>query len=232
MRRMILFAACALTMSGTALAASRTYDTGRFDAIEISGGIHVDVVPGPDTRVVAETSGADFDHLLIRVEKGVLRIGRPARNWFSFRRRADYQVRVQAPALRSISASSGSRVTVDGGELAADAFSLHASSGSNLDVQISRGNAVTANGSSGSRIYLSGNCQSIRVQVSSGAHVDAEDLRCRKADVAASSGSNVSVAASEGVAGNATSGAHVKVRGKPQVVAVEKSSGAGVVVRD
>ena len=141
MRRMFLFAACILTMSGTALAASRAYDTGSFNAIEISAGIHVDIVPGPDHRVVAETSGDDFDDLQIRVEKGVLRIGRPARNWFSFGRRADYHVRVQSPALRSISASSGSRVTAEGGELATGAFALHASSGSNLEVQISRGNA-------------------------------------------------------------------------------------------
>ena len=55
MRRMFLFAACILTMSGTALAASRAYDTGSFNAIEISAGIHVDIVPGPDHRVVAET---------------------------------------------------------------------------------------------------------------------------------------------------------------------------------
>lgn len=232
MRRMFLFAACILTMSGTALAASRAYDTGSFNAIEISAGIHVDIVPGPDHRVVAETGGADFDDLQIRVEKGVLRIGRPARNWFSFGRRADYHLRVQSPALRSISASSGSRVTAEGGELATGAFALHASSGSNLEVQISRGNAVTAKGSSGSRIYLSGTCQSIRAQASSGSHVDAEDLRCEKADVAASSGSNLSVAASRGVVGTASSGARVKVRGKPAVVDVEKSSGAGVVVRD
>lgn len=231
MRSIVTAAACLLALPATTFAATRTYDTRDFDSIAVAAGIQVDVTLGRGHRVVAETRADDFDDLRINVKDGVLHIERPRLSWFSFGRRPDYHVRVEAPALRELSASSGSRVSVRG-ETPGDSFTVSASSGSSLDIEISRSDALVARSSSGSRLQISGTCHSIRVQASSGANLDAEDLRCEDVEVQASSGSAVSVAASRRVAGAASSGASVRVRGRPDVVEVTQSSGANLAVRN
>lgn len=231
MRSIIIAAACLLALPAATLAATRTYDTRDFDSVAVAAGINVDVTLGRDHRVIAETGADDFDDLRISVEENMLRIERPRRSWFSFGRRAEYRVRVEVPVLRNLSASSGSRVSVRG-ETPGNSFTVSSSSGSSLDIRISRSDAVVANSSSGSRLQISGTCRSIRVQASSGANLDAEDLRCQDADVQASSGSAISLAATRRVAGAASSGASVKVRGGPDVVEVKRSSGANLTIRD
>src|SRR5690606_33953225 len=176
MKPLIALTACALTWSTTALAATRPYDTRAFEAVSVAAGITVEVTLGSPRSVVAETRGKDFDDLHISVEGDVLRIARPARSWFSLGRRADYRVRVVTPILHSVSASSGSEVTVNGnlqGDLA-----VEASSGSEVDITMIKGGALTARSSSGSEIHLAGSCLSLDAQASSGSDLDAEDLQC------------------------------------------------------
>lgn len=230
MKPLIAIAACALTLPAAALAATRPYDTRAFEAVSVAAGITVEVTLGSQRSVVAETRADDFDDLRISVEGNVLRIARPARSWFSFGRSAGYRVRVVTPVLHSVTASSGSKVTIDG-NLQGD-FSVKASSGSKVDVQMIKGGAVTAHTSSGSQIRLAGSCASLDAQASSGSDLDAEDLQCENVSVQASSGSDVSFGAAKIVTGRASSGADVKVRGRPDTVQVEKSSGADVVVRN
>lgn len=227
----MMLAACLLAVPLGAAAASRTYDTRDFSSISVATGITVDVTLGARHHVVAETDGSDFDSLRVRVEGDVLHIDRPPGSWLRwFGRRPDYRVRVEAPALRRLSASSGSAVTVQGGS-PGDDFEVNSSSGSRMDIHITRGRAVRARGSSGSRLHISGNCSAVRITASSGSRVDAEDLRCVDAEVQASSGSSVTLAATGRVAGSASSGSNVKVRGAPAVVEVKQSSGSDVVIR-
>jgi hypothetical protein len=232
MKTMILLAIGLLALPPGAAAATRTYDTREFSSISVSTGITVEITLGARHHVVAETEGSDFDSLRIRVKGDVLHIDRPPGIWLRwFGRRPDYHVRVEAPALQRLSASSGSAVTVQG-ESPGDDFEVNSSSGSRMDIHITRGRAVRARGSSGSRLNFSGNCSAVRIIASSGSRVDAEDLRCRDAEVQASSGSSVTLAATGRVAGSASSGSNVKVRGAPAVVEVKQSTGADVVIHN
>lgn len=232
MKQFIALAACAVFLPGAAVAASRTYDTAAFESVSVSGGLDVDITIGSPRSVVAETGAQDFGHLQISVEGNVLRIGRPGRGWFSslFARRPSYRVRVVTPVLRTLTASSGSEVSVRG--VVEGDFTVKVSSGSEVEVSQVRGNAVRAQSSSGSELQISGTCLSLEVETSSGSEFDGEDLQCETGTVRASSGSDVSVRLSRSVAGRASSGSNVTVRGNPAVVQVEKSSGADVDVRN
>lgn len=213
MKRILAITACAFALPGATLAATRTYETVAFEGVSVAAGIEADVTLGPTRSVVAETSSDNFDDLQISVEGNVLRIGRSASNWFFgwfSGRRPSYQVHVVTPTLHSLAASSGSEATFKG-NLEGD-FSVKASSGSQLD--------------------LAGSCISLEAEASSGSDVDAEDLDCQNVTVRASSGSDISVAATKRVTGNASSGSDVRIRGQPPVVQVETSSGASVKVRD
>jgi hypothetical protein len=230
MKQIVAVTTLAILLPGSALAATRTYETPAFQAVSVAAGISVDISIGPSRSVMAETGDKDFSDLRIAVEGNVLRIDRPRRNWFEFGRRASYRVRVVTPELHSLTASSGTEVTARG-NLEGD-FSVTASSGSEVDVSRIKGGAVTAHASSGSEISIAGSCVSLAAHASSGSDLDAEELQCETVTVQASSGSDVSVGASRSVVGNASSGSDVHVRGRPALVQVEKSSGADVVVRN
>jgi hypothetical protein len=228
MNRLLGIAACTLALPGAALAATRTYEVGAFEEISVAAGIDVEIIMGPSRRVVAETRAQDFDDLRISVEGNVLKISRPARRWFFFGR-ANYEVHVVTPALRSLAASSGADVNVTG-PVVGD-FSVSASSGSDVDVSGIKGGNVKAHASSGSDVDIAGSCVTLEVEASSGSDLDAWNLKCETTTVQASSGSDVSVAASKRVTGKASSGSEVRVSGAPPDVQVDKSSGADVIVR-
>jgi hypothetical protein len=230
MNHLLGIAACTLVLPGAALAGTRTYEIGAFEEISVAAGINADIIMGPSRRVVAETKARDFDDLQVSMEGNVLKISRPARRWFSFGLRANYQVHVVTPALRALVASSGADVGITG-PVVGD-FSVSASSGSNIKVTGIKGGNVKAQASSGSDVGIAGSCVTLEVEASSGSDLDAGNLKCETITVQASSGSDVSVAASKSVSGKASSGSELRVSGAPPDVRVDKSSGADVEVRD
>jgi hypothetical protein len=228
MKRMLAITACAVALPGVALAANRTYDTGAFEAVSVSG-VEVDITLGATRSVIAETMSNGFDDLRISVEGNVLRIDRPPGNWSNWNR-PSYKVHIVTPALRSLATSAGAEVAVKG--ILEGDFSVTASSGSEVHVpQLKAGN-VKASTSSGSDVDIAGSCISLEAETSSGSDLDAQNLKCEDVTVHSSSGSDVSVAATKRVAGNASSASDVLVRGRPQLVQVATSSGADVEVRD
>jgi hypothetical protein len=229
MNRLSSIAACLILLPGAALAATRTYDTAAFEAVSVAAGVDVEITLGATRSVVAENRTGNFDDLRIEVQGNVLKIDRPPGGWFAFRR-PSYMVRVVTPALHSLVSASGSDVDVKGpvdGDL-----SIDASSGSDVQVSSVQGANVKAHASSGSDLEISGTCRTLDAAASSGSDLDAGGLRCETVTVQASSGSDVSVFASRSVSGKASSGSDVQISGAPQVVQVEKSSGADVDVRN
>jgi hypothetical protein len=219
--------ACLLLLPVAALAATRIYDTGAFESVSVAAGVDVEITLGTSRSVVAETRSVDFDDLRIEVQGNVLKIDRPSRGWFLFRR-PNYHVRVVTPALHSLDASSGADVDVKG-PIEGD-FTVEATSGSDVQISPIQGGNVKARASSGSDLEIAGVCRTLDVEASSGSDLDAHGLRCETVTVRTSSGSDVSLYASRSVTGKATSGSDVQISGAPPVVQVEKSSGADIGV--
>jgi hypothetical protein len=219
---------CAFLLPVAASAATRSYDLGSFDSISVAAGVEVEFQVGPARSIVAETDAAGFDDLQITMSGTELHIGRPNRSWYSSGRRPQYQVRVAAPLLRALRASSGAEVRVEGA-VRGD-FSVSASSGSDVTVASLQAGNVKAKASSGADLTIAGQCASLDADSSSGADIDAERLTCGVVKVEASSGSDVSVAATRNFEGQASSGADVRVDGTPPVVRFRRSSGAAVAV--
>ena len=129
MRIRLTYLACALLLPCAAAAATRSYPVGEFDKVSVAAGIQLDITPGSVRGVVANTRAEHFEDLKIIVKGGELRISRPVRNWFWFRR-PNYNVQVVMPVLRGLDASSGSQVMVKGA-FTGD-FALASSSGSRM----------------------------------------------------------------------------------------------------
>jgi hypothetical protein len=191
----------------------QSLDVNRFNRVAASQGVEVNITMGSSTQVVvkAETE-KDLERLEIEVDDGELRIRRGAWsssiwNWRSSGGRVS--VGVVVSELEGLSSSWGAKVTateVDCEELSLDA-------------------------SSGSKIVVSGGCNAVKVDVSSGAVVDARDFKVEVVTVDASSGANIDVFASVNFQGDASSGASVDVFGTPELFEANTSSGARIARR-
>lgn len=208
MRALILGAALG-ALAGEALAQgqTRTVDVGAFTVIDASAGVDVEVAIGPTQSVVLTGDPKDFDRLDVRVVGGRLKIS-PKRELglASWGRGPDVVVKVSAPRLEAIEASSAADVVArgfTGGDLRLDA-------------------------SSGADLVAVGTCASLTVDASSGADVNAGDLRCARVKADASSGADVVVRGVAFVEADASSGADVIVKGKPERLDSASSSGGSI----
>lgn len=207
MKPIMLLAAsgAALALVSGAQAATRDYDVASFDKVDAAAGVTVKITVGGAQSVAAETEGEDFDHLVVAVKDGWLRVKRDS-NGLRWRRLPNYTVRVSMPALNASDVSSGADLSAEG--IAAGAYRAEASSG---------GNAT-----------LAGTCDAITAEASSGGSLDAKGLECKTADVDVSSGGNARLFASESVNGDASSGGSAKIYGKPAQVSKDTSSGGSI----
>lgn len=207
----------ALFLSSVALSTyadvEREFSVDDFDSVTVSQGINLNLVMGsaPSVTAVAEKD-SDLDRLEIEVEEGVLEIRRGS--WVS--------------SLFSMGKSHGS-VTVN--VVANELQSVNSSSGANADLTDITCSDLRLDASSGSRVEVSGRCDTVVIDASSGANVDSSDLLTTDADVDASSGASIRVFARDSFSGDASSGSSIRVYGNPEVAESETSSGASIDLR-
>jgi hypothetical protein len=207
----------ALFLSSVALSTyadvEREFSVDEFDSVTVSQGINLNLVMGsaPSVTAVAEKD-SDLDRLEIEVDEGELEIRRGS--WVS--------------GLFSIGKSHGS-VTVN--VVASELQAVASSSGANADLIDITCADLQIDASSGSRIEVSGSCDTVAIDASSGASVDSRDLITIDASVDSSSGASIQVFAGESFRGDASSGSSIRVYGSPEVAESETSSGASIDLR-
>jgi len=191
----------------------REFSVDDFNSVAVSQGINVNLVMGsaPSVTAVAEDD-SDLDSLEIEVEDGELEIRRGS--WVS--------------GLFSMGKSRRSvTVYVVARELQAVASSL----GANADLIDIRCTDLLVDASTGSRIDVSGRCDTVAIDASSGAVVDSADLLATDALVRSSSGASIKVFAGDRFDGDAPSGSRIRMVGNPEVAESETSSGASIDLR-
>ena len=207
----------ALFLSSVALSTyadvERDFSIDEFDSVSVSQGINLNLVMGsaPSVTAVADKD-SDLDRLEIEVEEGVLEIRRGS--WVS--------------SLFSMGKSHGS-VTVN--VVANELQAVSSSSGANADLTDITCSDLWLDASSGSRVEVSGRCDTVVIDASSGANVDSRDLLTTDAAVEASSGASIRVFARDSFSGDASSGSSIRVYGNPEVAESETSSGASIDLR-
>ena len=191
----------------------REFSVDDFDSVAVSQGINLNLVMGSPSSVTAVADDdSDLDSLEIEVDDGELVIRRGS--WVS--------------GLFSMSKSRGS-VTVD--VVASELQAVASSSGANADLIDITCADLEVDASSGSRIEVSGSCDTVAIDASSGANVDSSDLITADASVDSSSGASIQVFAGESFRGDASSGSSIRVYGSPEVAESETSSGASIDLR-
>ena len=191
----------------------REFSVDDFDSVAVSQGINLNLVMGSPSSVTAVADDdSDLDSLEIEVDDGELVIRRGS--WVS--------------GLFSMGKSRGS-VTVN--VVASELQAVASSSGANADLIDITCADLEVDASSGSRIEVSGSCDTVAIDASSGASVDSSDLMTSDASVDSSSGASIQVFAGERFRGDASSGSSIRVYGNPEVAESETSSGASIDLR-
>lgn len=180
-----------------------------FDAVEVSSGVHAQVSIGP-RKVEVEADDNILPLVETRVEDGRLLIRfKPHTNiWGS----GDVNVVVQAPSIRGLEASGGSRIRA---RLAkADSLDVEVSGGGEVkaeDVDVAQ---LDASGSGGATLELIGKADKMKLEMSGGTRLKGSKLSTRTVRIDGSGGCTAEFQASELVKGELSGGCEVHLLGK------------------
>ena len=192
-----------------------------FIGVSASAGVEVNITMGDKEEVVVECDENLQKYVKVEVENKILHISKKSPFLFN----SKIKVHVTAKIIERLESSSGSIINVNN-EIDGDMLKIEASSGAVLNAT-TKTKYLTCDASSGSIIKLIGSTSVISIECSSGSQIDANGLSAETAKFDCSSGSNASVQVLEEIEGEATSGAHVSVKGKPKMHKVHSSSGGG-----
>lgn len=231
MRQILIISSAAFLSATTAIAQDRTYQLTGFDKIETSAGVEVNVTVGSDFAVIGDAVRGEIDNLEVTLDGDTLNISRDtSAGWTSFSLLGAFApddkfvVTVAMPELVALESTSGTDVTVTGAT--AGLVQITSTSGSALRFVDAKLGDIAIESSSGSDLRLSGTCQSITAEATSGSHLDASDLACASAKLHASSGASLEAFASKTASAQASSGASLRLRGGADITSESVSSGA------
>jgi len=211
---------------------TRDFDLPSFSAVEASAGVTVQVGTGLGQQVRAEADNPELlDRLLVEVIGDTLQVSLRhgfGLHWFFGGGRL--LVSVAAPHLDRLRSSSGADLHLVGHAAARQDLELEAASGGHLLAESLDVNRLSATGSSGARLSLSGKTGVADLQSSSGASLDASALDCTALDLSSSGGSRIVALAREAARAAASGGSSIRLRGQPEWVDRHVSGGASIRV--
>lgn len=225
--------ACAEKITPSKNYVTKKVNVGSFEGISTSSSVDV---------IYTQTSGSQsveiyapsnlIDYIYARVEDGILKVGfKSPRNNFSISGSHKKEVRVSAPAVKSLQASSSGDIIIKNG-LKADKLTLKASSsGDVVGGNISCEDLSASASSSGDVILQKVTCTNLSATASSSGDVEIKSLKAT--NVAAKSSSSGDVILKDGTCTNATysasSSGDVEAKGLKAVNVVATASSSGDV---
>lgn len=225
MRALPLLGLFAVVSSTSALAAkvTETRKIGDFQAIEVSGGVTLEVQKG-STSLTIEGESESVKLYTTEVVGNVLQIKSKSKSWNQDR--GLLIVKVSTPSLSRLEASGGVHATLS--DVAATKFSADLSGGVQLDAPKLALDTLELEASGGVTLNLSGKARDAKLILSGGVELKGKALELGKVKVDASGGCNADVTVKESVIGDISGGVGLTVRGSPPQSKVHTSGGADV----
>jgi Putative auto-transporter adhesin, head GIN domain len=211
------------SIKGDGIVTEESRNTGEnFNAIEASSGIKVVVEQESTTAVKVKADSNLMKHIFTKVENGTLNISADT----NFR--SDLViVTVKVPELKSVNASSASRISSNS-VFKSNNFDIEASSGASVNINVEADN-IQISSSSASHVTVTGKALSLITDASSAAKIDANDLWANDVEADASSGAAIEVHPIVKLDADASSGGSIEYDTKPtEMLRISTSSGGGV----
>ena len=215
---------CRNGMRGSGNIIKDTRQLSKFTSMSVSGSIKVEVKTGAVASLIVEADDNIMPHVVTNVSDKNLSIKLKGINNL---RNATVRIYMVVPTLNKISTSASAEVRSTEAITNADKISFTASSGSLINVNVDAP-SVSAGGSSGADIILTGRTKNLNAESSSGSSVNLFGLKAENATASASSGADIDIFASIGLNASASSGANVNYKGGAASVVKNVSSGGSV----
>lgn len=199
---------------------------GSFTGIDISSGIDLYLSPGSEALAVSASKQEYRDRIKTEVENGILKIWYDSKMGFNISGDKRLKAYVSYKTLRSLEASGGSDVRVDG-TIASEELVLRISGGSDFSGKVEAAK-LTVRQSGGSDVRISGKATSLVVDASGGSDFKGYDLVAEVCDLEASGACDIEVTASKVLSARASGASDISYKGSPTVKEA-KSSGASSV---
>ena len=192
---------------------------GSFEKVESTGGIDVYLAQGPAAAVAVEALPEALPHVVTEVRDGTLSIHwekdfswKNMTSWNSLTgRQRSVKVYITAPRLTGLALSGGADAHGQT-PLAADNFTIRASGGSDVTLQL-QAKTVHAESSGGSDVTLTGKVERQEMRFSGGSDYHGFGLQSTTATISASGGSDADVWVDGELTANASGGSDLHYKG-------------------
>lgn len=230
--------ACAERITPSKNYVTKKVNVGSFNAISTSSSVDVIYTQssgGQNVEIYAPDNLVDY--IDVRVEGGVLKVGfKSPRNNFSINGKHKKEVRVSAPAVNSLKASSSGdiiiknglktsgKVTVKasssgdvtGSTISCDDFAATANSSGDVSVKNLNAADVSADASSSGDVILAGICENASYRASSSGDVKAKGMKAVNVTASATSSGDVECYVTGSLTAKASSSGEVAYKGNPK----------------
>ena len=230
--------ACAERITPSKNYVTKKVNVGSFNAISTSSSVDVIYTQssgGQDVEIYAPDNLVDY--IDVRVEGGVLKVGfKSPRNNFSINGKHKKEVRVSAPAVNSLKASSSGdiiiknglktsgKVTVKasssgdvtGSAISCDDFAATANSSGDVILEKVSCTNFFADASSSGDVILAGICENASYRASSSGDVKAKGMKAVNVTASASSSGDVECYVTGSLTAKASSSGEVAYKGNPK----------------
>lgn len=130
---------------------------------------------------------------------------------------------VTAPDLIGVVASAASVVNID--SLTADEIDIAVSTGADVTIETAKARSIRLKASTSGSLSIAGACDMLHARFVSDALVAATELSCTDATIKGSRGARLELTAIGSIGGSLSSGAYLRLLGRPVRMTVKTSSG-------
>jgi hypothetical protein len=221
---------------------TRTFDYTDYKAVEISSAFQAEIVQSNDWSISITAGSKLVDHLDVRVEEGILKIG--LRNWQSWNIRRP-TARITMPELYSMKLSGASKVSIMGFQSQHDTdFNVSGASKLDLDLdaydvrtEISGASRITGcinvhdfdmEVSGASRVELNGSGNLLDVYVSGASNVNLENFPTTEASVNVSGASRLTVSSTDKLSVSLSGASSLYYTGNPELNSIDVSGSSKI----
>jgi hypothetical protein len=197
-----------------------------FNEVSISEAIKVELFKGRTEKAEIEVTGTDAENVLTEVSGDRLKIHMASGNW----KNVTAFVRLTYRNLEEINVSSAASVSSESA-ISSDRMEMDVSSAAKADLIFKVGQ-MEVDVSSAANLKAEGEVDEIEIDVSSAGSMSAYDLKCKAADLAASSAGSIKITVTERIDARASSGGSIRYKGKPEQERVSSSSGGSIKGND
>ena len=209
------------SIAGNGVWSSETRTTESFSEIKTKGKIKVFLTQGSGQKLEIKADQNIIPEIVTEVKDGKLTISSK-----SPIKRPKIEVYITIPEIKGLYFAAGSNLETTG-EIRGEKLTFSGDAGATGKLNINYGE-MECQTSSGASFEISGTAKKANVIISSGAHLNGENLSINVCSFNGSSGASAKLAVTDELSAEANSGASFSYSGNPQIKNISNSSGGSI----